>query len=96
MFDLYVTVNGDTTVVPGTDLVRAGGADVLVLDVAAKNMRETYTIVVKEKNNGNAVSPTYFLSIEGGAKSFLDKGQYQDLLPAMMKYGDSAADYFKK
>jgi len=55
--------------------------------VASYNMRESHYITLYDAD-GNAVSQTYGLSVKDYAHS-LKGGTYNDVVVAMMKYGDS-------
>ena len=62
---------------------------VIKVAVGAANMRDTYTIALYDAN-GNAVTAVYNVSVEGYAKAQLG-GTYNDVVIAMMRYGDSVA-----
>jgi hypothetical protein len=62
--------------------------------VAAYRMRDVFTIAIYDDVTGEAVSVIYETSIAAMAKQRLSTA-YKDLVLAIMRYGDSVAEYYK-
>lgn len=90
-YKAYVTIGGETTVVEGSEF-RASGTSYRILPVifAPYKLRETCTVVICDAD-GNAVSPTYTYSVESLANAKLNGTSSDDVIYAMMKFGDSVA-----
>ena len=89
-YEAHITVDGETTVVDGADFDSYGGYPLLRIAVKAANMRASYQVTLHEKATGEQVSKTYTNSVQAYANSQLGK-TYNDLVIAMMKYGDAVA-----
>ena len=86
-----VTMGGNTTTIEGKDFRPSGSSYSIVPVVFAPYMlRETCTVVIKDLA-GNVVSPVYTYSVEGLAKAKLNGTSADDVIYAMMKFGDAVS-----
>ena len=89
-YDLRVTVDGETTVI---DIMPLEGYEqyysVARIAFKASNLRKVHTIAVYNSETNEVVSPIYSVSVEAYAEKALS--QYEAVIIAMMKYGDSVA-----
>ncbi|MBQ1264199.1 MAG: hypothetical protein IIY04_02135, partial [Oscillospiraceae bacterium] len=91
-YEAHVTMNGETTVVDGADFDPYYSYRVLRIAIDAGNMRESYEITFHDKSTGEQVSKTYTCSVQAYANGLLGSAN-NDLVIAMMKYGDAVAAY---
>ncbi len=98
--DLTVKIEGfyDTWEIPASEFVKKNDADnryyIYFSDLYSFQMREPFSATVMK--NGAAVSNTLRYSIVSYAYSKANDATYGDLVISMMKYGDSAYNYFYK
>jgi hypothetical protein len=87
-YEVVATVGGeDAKVVVDADMFADRGWTLVKIFVASYNMRENHYITLYDAD-GNPVSQTYGLSVKDYAHA-LKGGIYNDVVVAMMKYGDS-------
>ena len=94
-YEVRYTVEGDSKVyvIDGADFVSAnssGSKSIARIAVKANCMRKMHTIEVYEKATNTCVSATYLCSVETQGKDHLGTVN-NDLIIALMKYGDSVA-----
>lgn len=89
-YDLRVVLN-NTQITPklDTESFASFGWTIVKVAVGAANMRDTYSIALYDAN-GKPVTQIYNVSVEAYAKGQLG-GSYNDVVIAMMRYGDSVA-----
>ena len=89
-YTVKATVGGaDAPVVIDTETMGAYGWTIVRVAVGAAKMREAFTIALYDAN-GNAVSQVYNVSVEAYGSAQIG-GIYNDVIIAMMRYGDSVA-----
>ena len=88
--ELRSTVAGTTTVISASEFSDLGyGILRASVPVKAANMREVHTIALYNAN-GEVVTTVYNVSVEAYAGAQVG-GQYNDVVIALMRYGDSVA-----
>jgi hypothetical protein len=89
-YTVKATVGGaDAPVVIDTETMGAYGWTLVRVAIGAAKMRDNYTIALYDAN-GNAVTQVYEVSVEAYGAPQLG-GTYNDVVIAMMRYGDSVA-----
>ena len=84
------TMNGtEVPVVIDTETMGAYGWTLVRVAIGAANMRDTYSIALYDAA-GKPVTEIYHVSVEAYGQEQLE-GTYNDVVVAMMRYGDSVA-----
>ena len=95
----YPTSSGSKTVsYTGQDITKlTSSTSAVVFELmAAKQLREKFTVTFYEAGTDNAISPTMTYSMQSYIATSTSTNQAQvALLNAVLAYGDAAADYFK-
>ena len=95
----YPTSSGSKTVsYTGQDITKLTSTTSAVVFelMAAKQLREKFTVTFYEAGTDNAISPTMTYSMQSYIATSTSTNQAQvALLNAVLAYGDAAADYFK-
>lgn len=89
-YEARYTVDGVTTTIPSSDFVTQGSYTVVRVAIKAANMRKVHDFALYDVSTGEAVTATYNYTVEAFAQKQVGN-TYNDVVIAMMKYGDSVA-----
>jgi len=89
------TIDGqETQTILAEDFIPYGTYAYTLFAMKPQDFRKNITIGVYNSTTGEAVSAIYTASVEAYAAQFLANGQYPDLLPSMIAYGDAVVAKF--
>ena len=92
-YEVKATLNGtEVAVSVDAETYGAYGWTIVALSASAGNLRDVYELALYDAN-GEVVSVVYNLCAESLTKSMLG-GEYNDVVVAMMRYGDAVAAVF--
>lgn len=89
-YEARYTVDGVTTTIPSSDFVTQGSYTFVRIAIKAANMRKVHDFALYDVSTGEAVTATYNYTVEAFAQKQVGN-TYNDVVIAMMKYGDSVA-----